>query len=175
MLDVAIDGADEVDDALNCIKGGGACQTQEKLVAAAANGAFIIIADDRKALPPGALLGTGTSAWTGGVPIEVLPCAYVYVGERLRALGCNPVLRMGGGAKAGPCVTDNGGFVLDCHWPGGVVDPVSLHDAVKALPGVLETGLFCGPLRAAKAYFGLVDGVREHTPETVCTPSAGVA
>jgi ribose 5-phosphate isomerase A len=147
-LDLAIDGADEVDSHLNCIKGGGACQTQEKLVAAAA-ARFVLIADGRKQAPGG--LG---STWKRGVPIEVLPVAYVPVMRALARLGGKPVLRMGK-EKAGPVVTDNGGFVVDADF-GVIADPAALHDAIKGTPGVVETGLFPGMAQAA--YFGLEDG-----------------
>lgn len=148
-LDVALDGADEVDAALNCIKGGGACQTQEKLVAAAA-AVFVVVADGSKRAPRG--LGT---TWRRGVPVEVLPPAYVPVMRALARLGGAPALRMGGPAKAGPVVTDNGGFVVDAEF-GPIADPAALHAAIKALPGVVETGLFTG--MASVAYFGLDDG-----------------
>ena len=147
-LDLAIDGADEVDVHLNCIKGGGACQTQEKLVAAAA-AKFVLIADGRKQAPGG--LG---STWKKGVPIEVLPIAYVPVMRALEKLGGRPVLRMGK-EKAGPVVTDNGGFVVDTDF-GVIADPGALHHKIKALPGVVESGIFAG--MAAQAYFGQEDG-----------------
>lgn len=89
-----------VDLDLNCIKGGGACQLREKVLAEAAK-TFIVVADYRK---NSSLLG---EKWAQGVPIEVAPFAYASVMRRLQALGGMPTLRMGGGAKAGPCVTDN--------------------------------------------------------------------
>ena len=147
-LDLALDGADEVDARLDCIKGGGACQTQEKLVAAAA-ARFVVIADARKMAPGG--LG---STWRRGVPIEVLPGAYVPVSRALARLGGAPVLRMGR-EKAGPVVTDNGGLVLDADF-GVIAEPRALHERIKALPGVVETGIFAGMAEAA--YFGCEDG-----------------
>lgn len=92
--------AHRVDPSLNCIKGGGACQLREKVLAEAAK-TFIVVADYRK---ESNLLG---EKWTQGVPIEVAQFAYASVMRKLEALGGKPVLRMGGGAKAGPCVTDN--------------------------------------------------------------------
>jgi ribose 5-phosphate isomerase A len=147
VLDVAIDGADEVSRALDCIKGGGACQTQEKLVAAA-SATFVVVADNRK---QSAALGT---AWRKGVPIEVLPAGYVPVMRRLEALGGKPVLRMAV-AKAGPVITDQGNFVVDADF-GRIADPAALHAAIKLMPGVVETGIFAG--MAARAYFGQEDG-----------------
>lgn len=146
---MAIDGADEVDPALNCIKGGGACHTQEKLVAAAAK-KFVLVADSRK---QSAVLGT---AWRKGIPLEVLPLAYVQVAAALRKLGGSPVLRMAV-AKAGPVVTDNGNFVID-YVAGALpdADVRPMHERLKLLPGVVETGLF--PRMACAAYFGQDDG-----------------
>lgn len=151
-LDVAIDGADEVDAELNCIKGGGACQTQEKIVAASAR-TFILIADYKK---KSAKLG---SAWRRGIPVEVLPSAYVPVMGKLAEMGGKPTLRMAV-AKAGPVVTDNGCFVVDSDH--GVLEPAAvadLHSRVKLIPGVVETGLFPG--MAAAAFFGMEDGTVE--------------
>lgn len=147
-LDVTIDGADEVDRALNCIKGGGACQTQEKLVAAAAR-TFILVADERK---QSTCLGT---QWRKGVPIEVLALAVEPVKRALVAMGGRPVLRMDGVTKAGPVITDNGNMVIDAEF-GEIAEPAPLHDRIKLLPGVVETGLFIR--MAARAYFGKSDG-----------------
>lgn len=149
VLDVAIDGADEVDAALNCIKGGGACQTLEKLVASAAK-KFIIVADFRKQSDE------LCKAWKKGIPIEVLPEAYVLVSRRLAALGGEPVLRMAV-AKAGPVVTDNGNFVIDWKRPPIPVAQVAdVNTTIKMLPGVVESGIFPG--MAQVAYFGQDDG-----------------
>ncbi|XP_062519912.1 ribose-5-phosphate isomerase-like [Corticium candelabrum] len=146
-LDVAIDGADEVDMQLNCIKGGGGCHTQEKLVAANAN-TFIVIADDRK---DSKTLG---EKWTKGIPIEVIPFAYVSVMKRIASLGLQPILRMAT-QKAGPVVTDNGNFVVDATF-NEVYDWCKLQHKLICIPGVVETGLFIG--MASKAYFGNADG-----------------
>ncbi|XP_076371936.1 ribose-5-phosphate isomerase [Tachypleus tridentatus] len=146
-LDVAIDGADEVDHNLTLIKGGGGCLTQEKIVASCAED-FVIIADHRK---DSKHLGQN---WTKGIPIEVIPMAYVPVQRRLEKLGGIPVLRMAK-AKAGPVVTDNGNFILD--WKFSVIqDWESLNQTIKMITGVVETGLFVG--MAKKVYFGQEDG-----------------
>ncbi|CAO1619853.1 unnamed protein product [Parajaminaea phylloscopi] len=150
VIDVTIDGADEVDSSLNCIKGGGACQLREKVLAEAAK-TFIVVADYRK---NSSLLG---EKWAQGVPIEVAQFAYASVMRRLQALGGKPTLRMGGGAKAGPCVTDNSGFVIDCPFPATLMrDPTSLLSQIKLMTGVVEVGLFCNVAKAA--YFGNQDG-----------------
>jgi len=146
-IDVAIDGADEVDDHLNCIKGGGGCQTQEKLVAYNAK-KFFVIADSRK---DSHKLG---EKWKKGVPIEVLPIAYVPVINKIKELGGRPELRMAV-KKAGPVVTDNGNFIVDADF-GVIDDPQGLNQKLTGIPGVLETGLFIGMVE--KAYFGREDG-----------------
>lgn len=148
-IDVAFDGADECDEDLNLIKGGGACLFQEKLVAEAAS-KFIVVADYRK---KSSALGV---KWTKGVPIEIVPNSYAKVISDLVKLGAtNVVLRQGGAAKAGPVITDNNNFLLDADF-GEIKDPKTLHSQIKALVGVVETGLFTS--KAEKAYFGESDG-----------------
>ncbi|CAI5732909.1 unnamed protein product [Hyaloperonospora brassicae] len=148
VIDVTIDGADEVDLQLNCIKGGGGCQLQEKVVAFAAK-KFVIVADYRKESKK---LG---ERWTQGVPVEVVPMAYVPLMHYLEQdFGGKSVLRMGK-SKAGPVVTDNGNFVLDVKF-GEISDPKTLCNSLKLLPGVVEVGLFCG--MAEKAFFGQTNG-----------------
>ncbi|CDS06971.1 hypothetical protein LRAMOSA09494 [Lichtheimia ramosa] len=150
-IDVAIDGADEVDEQLNAIKGGGACQFQEKVVAELAK-KFVIIADYRK---KSTKLGT---QWTKGVPVEVVPMAYKGVMKAIESkLSWKPekvTLRMAVN-KAGPVVTDNGNFVVDAHF-GAIDDPKALLKELKLLTGVYEVGLFCN--MAEIAYFGEQDG-----------------
>jgi ribose 5-phosphate isomerase A len=150
-LDLTIDGADEVDENLNLIKGGGACQTQEKLVAANSK-QLVIIADYRK---DSKSLG---EKWRAGVPIEVLQLGYVSIMKKLAKLGGKPVLRMGMN-KAGPVVTDNGHLVIDADF-GEIKDPGWLNQQLKMIAGVVETGLFVN--MACKAYFGQADGAVSH-------------
>ncbi|GAA94907.1 uncharacterized protein L969DRAFT_105086 [Mixia osmundae IAM 14324] len=149
-IDVTIDGADEVDDDLNAIKGGGACHLREKVLAEAAAD-FILVADSRK---DSRVLGT---TWTQGIPVEVAPFAWAKVYQNLALLGCEePILRMGK-AKAGPIVTDNGNFVIDAPFSAVYMrDPADLLHRIKMLTGVLEVGLFAGMAKAA--YFGQNDG-----------------
>jgi ribose 5-phosphate isomerase A len=146
-LDVAIDGADEVDANCDCIKGGGGCQTQEKIVASCAK-LFVLVADSRKQQR---VLG---STWKAGVPIEIVPCAYGPVRARLVALGGKPMLRMAV-RKAGPVVTDNGGWIVDCDF-GELSDPAAIDVKIRAIVGVVESGLFVG--MAQVALFGKEDG-----------------
>ncbi|EMG46154.1 RKI1 Ribose-5-phosphate isomerase [Candida maltosa Xu316] len=148
-IDIAFDGADEVDPQLNLIKGGGACLFQEKLVAAAAK-KFIVVADYRKESKK---LG---ESWRQGVPIEIVPNSYAKVTQALYALGAKKVdLRQGGKAKAGPVITDNNNFLLDADF-GEIEDPEKLHVQIKLLVGVVDTGLFTQ--MASKAYFGEESG-----------------
>lgn len=147
-IDVAIDGADEVDDDINLIKGGGGCLMQEKIIASCAKN-FFIIADSRK---NSRVLGT---TWKKGVPIEVLPMAYKPVQLKInQLLGGNAVLRMAS-RKAGPVVTDNGNFLIDWEFKG-VQDWAVIERVLQNVPGVIETGLFLNMANAA--YFGSRDG-----------------
>ncbi|KAK9367100.1 ribose 5-phosphate isomerase A-domain-containing protein [Lipomyces kononenkoae] len=149
VLDVAFDGADEVDPALNCIKGGGACLFQEKLVAQCAK-KFIVVADFRK---NSTALGL---QWVQGVPIEVVPLAHARVRQDLLEMGAlTATLRLGGKAKAGPVITDNCNVIIDAHF-GPIADPVALAQKIKMLVGVVEVGLFIN--MADVAYFGNENG-----------------
>ncbi|XP_073238948.1 ribose-5-phosphate isomerase-like isoform X1 [Porites lutea] len=146
-LDVAIDGADEVDSDLNVIKGGGGCLTQEKIVASCAK-QFVVIADDRK---DSKQLG---ESWKKGIPVEVIPMAYVPVMKKMEKLGLKPILRMAK-AKAGPVVTDNSNFIVDCLFDK-VYDWKELNTQLNLIPGVVETGLFIEMVECA--IFGKEDG-----------------
>jgi len=149
-LDVTIDGADEVDKNLNCIKGGGACQLREKVLAEAAE-TFVIVADYRK---NSQILGT---AWKQGVPIEVTPFAYVRLLQHLHKMGSERATLRMAKAKAGPVVTDNGNFVVDAPFEQSIYEkPEELLREIKMLTGVVEVGLFCNMAKAA--YFGNEDG-----------------
>ncbi|KDN53495.1 putative RKI1-D-ribose-5-phosphate ketol-isomerase [Tilletiaria anomala UBC 951] len=149
-IDVTIDGADEVDNCLNAIKGGGACHLREKVLAEAAT-EFVIVADYRK---NSNILG---SAWTQGVPIAVIPFSYAKVMRDLKKLGStNAQLRMGK-MKAGPVVTDDSCFIIDAVFsPAVMKDPQELFIRIKMLVGVAEVGIFAGMAKAA--YFGNADG-----------------
>jgi len=147
VLDVAIDGADEVSAQLDCIKGGGGCLLQEKIVASNAE-QLIIIADYSKIAD---YLG---SVWKKGVPLEVIADCYVPIMRKLEKMGGKPVLRMAK-AKAGPCVTDNGNFIVDCDF-GVMQEPAKLEQRLLSIPGLVETGFFLQ--MAVKAYFGMQDG-----------------
>ena len=131
-IDLAIDGADEVDAAFQLIKGGGACHVQEKLVACRAD-RFVVVVDTTK------LVDRLNLDFL--LPVEVLPGAWRQVQAQLQAMGGNADLRMAT-RKAGPVVTDQGNLVLDVKFNGGIADPVGLERDLNNLPGVLENGLF---------------------------------
>jgi ribose 5-phosphate isomerase A len=146
IIDLDLDGADEIDEDLNLIKGGGGCLVQEKIVASNSK-RLVIIADFRKKSKS---LGEN---WKKGVPIEVIPLAYVPILEKLKKLGANPILRMAK-AKAGPLITDNGNFIIDADF-GIIESPNEINDSILKIPGVVDTGLFIG--MAEKAYIGQKD------------------
>jgi ribose 5-phosphate isomerase A len=131
-IDLAIDGADEVDPSFQLIKGGGACHVQEKLVARRAD-RFVVVVDSTKLVER---LNLGFL-----LPVEVLPGAWRQVQGQLANLGGEAQLRMAL-KKAGPVVTDQGNLVLDVRFDGGIGDPVGLEKEINNLPGVLENGLF---------------------------------
>ena len=131
-IDLAIDGADEVDPSFQLIKGGGACHVQEKLVADRAE-RFIVVVDSTKLVKCLNLHFL--------LPVEVLPGAWVQVQIRLKAMGGVAELRMAT-RKAGPVVTDQGNLVLDVRFEAGISDPIALERDINNLPGVLENGLF---------------------------------
>jgi len=131
-IDLAIDGADEVDPSFQLIKGGGACHVQEKLVASRAD-RFVVVVDSTKIVDR---LNLGFL-----LPVEVLPGAWRQVQGCLAELGGSAELRMAK-HKAGPVVTDQGNLVLDVSMTDGIRDPEDLESRINNLPGVLENGLF---------------------------------
>ena len=132
-IDVAVDGADEVDPNKNLIKGGGAAHTREKVVDALAD-LFIVVVDSSKIVDK---LGS-----TFLLPVEVLPMAMTPVMRAIEKLGGKPELRMGV-KKAGPVITDQGNFVIDVKFDS-IDNPAELEKTLNNLPGVLENGLFVG-------------------------------
>lgn len=132
-IDIAIDGADEVDPKKNLIKGGGAAHTQEKIVDSLAR-FFIVVIDSNKLVDQ---LGS-----TCLLPVEVIPKAATPVMRQLEQLGGKPELRMGL-RKAGPVITDQGNLVIDVKFKE-INDPKTLEVTINNIPGVLENGLFVG-------------------------------
>src|ERR1700737_808605 len=130
-IDLAVDGADEVDPALNLIKGRGGALFREKIVAAAAK-RFIVVVDDSKLVKQ---LGVGR------LPVEVLPFLWRSTADRLIALGVSLTVR---GGEESPFITDNGNLILDAMVEGGIKDAAGFGDAVKRTIGGVEHGLFVG-------------------------------
>lgn len=130
-IDVAIDGADEVDPKLNLIKGGGGAHFREKVVARTA-AKVVIVVDAAKLVP---VLGTKAL-----VPVEVHPFGWRQTKAWLEALWCTATLRIVEGA---PFQTDNGNLILDCRF-GPIARPDKLEREINNVTGVLENGLFVG-------------------------------
>jgi ribose 5-phosphate isomerase A len=142
-LDLAIDGADELDPQLRAIKGKGGAMLREKIVAAAAD-RMIVIVDGGKQV---------TQLGRGPLPVEVLPFAAAFVSNRIERLGAAVSLRM---TDDGTYRTDQDNVVLDCKF-GSIGDPQALASALSAIPGILGHGLFLDEIGAA--YVGRNDGV----------------
>ncbi len=131
ILDLTVDGADEVDPNLDLIKGYGRAMVREKIIAASSR-RLIILATDEKLVPR---LGT-----RGKLPVEVMPFALPLCQRRLGDLGCRPVPWSDGD---GLLRTDNGNYILDCQIDP-IADPPRLESNIRAIPGVAGTGLFLG-------------------------------
>jgi len=130
-IDLAVDGADEVDPSLNLIKGRGGALFREKIVAAASK-RLVVIVDESKMVKQ---LGDGV------LPVEVLPFLWRTTADRLLTLGASLVVR---GGEETPYTTDNGNLILDLTFEGGIADPAKLATAIKVTTGVAEHGLFIG-------------------------------
>ncbi|MCU0655327.1 MAG: ribose-5-phosphate isomerase RpiA [Polyangiaceae bacterium] len=142
-IDVCVDGADEVDERLNLIKGGGGALTREKIVNHAARKNIIIVDGSKLSQRLG-------ERWA--VPIEVVRFGHASTAAALRAFG-EPTLRCHDGK---PFVTDAGGLIYDLRC-GPIDDPSALDQALRGVPGVVETGLFLG--RASVVLVAGADGV----------------
>ena len=140
-LDVAVDGADEVDPQLDLVKGYGGALVREKIVAAAAR-RFIVLVGAEKLVK--------TLGGRGRLPVEVVPFAAPYCRRRLTELGYPPVVRA---KDATPVVTDNGNLILDCA-VHAITDPGSLDHALREIPGVVGTGLFVAMAHAVMVWDG---------------------
>lgn len=132
VLDLTIDGADEVDPNLDMIKGFGGALVRERVVAAASHRQVILVTAD-KLVPRLGQRGT--------VPVEIVPFARALCERRLEALGLQPGLRRA--ADDRPFVTDNGNLTLDCG-TDPIPDAAALEQAIRRIPGVVDTGLFLG-------------------------------
>ncbi|NYT00950.1 MAG: ribose-5-phosphate isomerase RpiA [Methanocellales archaeon] len=128
-VDIAIDGADQVDQMLNCVKGQGAAHTREKIMAYSAN-RFVVIVDESK------MVGVLNCP----VPLEVLPYALKLVEMQVTKLGGVPRLRTAR-EKDGPVITDNGNFVLDVDF-GEIFNPKELGGQLSQIVGAIGHGIF---------------------------------
>ena len=131
-IDLAIDGADEVDPGFQLIKGGGACHVREKLVASKAN-RLLIVVDETK------LVQNLNKSFP--LPVEVLPNAWKQVQDVISEMNGRSTLRMAT-KKAGPVVTDQGNLILDVFFNDGIKNPKDIEMSINNIPGVLENGLF---------------------------------
>ncbi|GGJ87341.1 ribose-5-phosphate isomerase A [Lentibacillus kapialis] len=130
-VDVAIDGADEVDGQWNLIKGGGGALVREKIIAVTAR-KFVVIVDESKLV---SRLGDFM------LPVEILPFGREVTAGRIAELGGLAKLRRND--DNGVFISDNGNYILDCDF-GGIQEPKALHHQLKQLTGVVESGLFPG-------------------------------
>ncbi len=131
-IDLTIDGADEVDPALELIKGGGGALFREKIVAQA-SGRVVIVVDESKL--------SGALGTKHALPVEVAPFGWKSQERFLVSLGATPVLRAAADGK--PYETDQGNWILDCAF-GPIADPAALAERLAARAGIVEHGLFCG-------------------------------
>jgi ribose 5-phosphate isomerase A len=146
-LDLTVDGADEVAPNLDLLKGRGGALVRERIVASASRRQVIVVGHDKLVRALGE---------RGGVPVEIIPLARGLVTGRLRALGLTPVVRLASGGA--PFVTDNGNLTIDCALPSPLdADGARrMAAAVRAMPGVVDTGLFLGT--AERVLVGHPDG-----------------
>ncbi len=147
-LDLTVDGADEVAPNLDVIKGWGGALVRERIVAAASRRQVILVGAEKMVRALGE---------RGKIPVEVIPIGRGLVTRRLRALGLAPALRMdASGARA--ALTDNGNETLDCAPAGPLAADAAraLEAAIRAIPGVVDTGLFLGT--AERVLVGHPDG-----------------
>lgn len=145
VLDLDIDGADEIDQQLRLIKGGGGALLREKIVASSSR-RFVVIADATKRV---ALLGQKTP-----LPVETIPFATTPVTKRLEDLGATVQLRRSG---ENVFFTENCNIILDCFFANGIADPVELDTRIHSIVGIVETGLFLH--MAERAIIGGPEGI----------------
>jgi ribose 5-phosphate isomerase A len=142
-IDIYIDGADEIDERKNLIKGGGGALLREKILASNSK-KFIVIVDESKLVK-----GLGKFH----LPVEVVPFAQPLTSNRIAGLGCMPMLRI---KNTQPFVTDNGNWIIDCDFKS--IDSIAdLNLRLHLIPGVVETGLF-PHIMVSKVFVGMEDG-----------------
>ena len=131
-VDLAVDGADEVDPERNLIKGHGGALVRERVVAAAAS-RFVVLVGPEKLSPR---LGVRRS-----VPVEAIPFAAPQVRRALERMGAEAEIRTE--SEGEPFVTDNGNLLVNAAF-GEIAEPATLHRQILEVPGVLDSGLFAG-------------------------------
>jgi ribose 5-phosphate isomerase A len=141
-IDITIDGADESDEQLNLIKGGGGALLREKIVASNSK-KLVIVADETKLVKH---LGKFS------LPVDVVVFGWEKVFQKLEALGCVPKLRLN---NEQPYITDNSNYIIDCAF-GEIRDPATLHEKINAITGVVDNGLFIN--LASQLIIGYSDG-----------------
>ena len=146
VLDVTVDGADEVSPELDLVKGLGGALVREKIVAKASR-RVVIVVDDSKLVDH---LGTRAP-----IPVEVIPIAATLVADALRGIGGEPELRLCDGE---PFVSDNGNHVIDWRY-GPLSEPASLEHQLKSMSGVVDSGIFAG--LAHRVIVAGAEGLRE--------------
>jgi ribose 5-phosphate isomerase A len=135
-LDLTIDGADEIEEAtLNAVKGWGAALVRERIVAAASRQQILIVTGEKLVRRLGA---------RGRLPVEVFPFAAPYCRRRIETLFGASGLKTSVRGDAQPVVTDNGNWILDVLLPQPPADPLALHQALRGIRGVIDTGFFFG-------------------------------
>ncbi|EEK78756.1 Ribose-5-phosphate isomerase A [Bacillus cereus R309803] len=145
-LDLTIDGADEIDSNLQLIKGGGGALLREKIVAASSK-ELIIIADESKLV---------THLGTFPLPVEIIPFSWKQTENKIQSLGCQTTLRL---KNNDTFITDNNNMIIDCVFPNHISNPATLHEKLKMITGVVETGLFIN--MTSKAIIGTKNGIKE--------------
>ena len=153
-LDLTVDGADEVDPDLNLIKGLGSALLREKMVAQASSRLAIIVDDGKVVERLGQI---------SPVPVEVVQFGWEVHDKFLESQGARPVVRRRTDGQ--PLTTDNGNYIIDCHFADGIEDPQALDAALASRAGIVESGLFLG--MATEVIVGAPDGVRRSYPD-VC-------
>jgi ribose 5-phosphate isomerase A len=145
-VDLAIDGADEVDPQRNVIKGLGGALLREKMVETGAKRLLIVVDESKLSQKLGTI---------SPLPLEVVQFAWRYQARWLADLGCSPTLR---GGEDDPYVTDNGNYILDCTFPNGIDQPAELDQLLKNRAGIVENGLFLG--MATEVIVATTNGIR---------------
>jgi ribose 5-phosphate isomerase A len=139
-IDITIDGADEVDDQLNLIKGGGGALLREKILARNSSRFYVVVDDSKRVHRLGRF----------SLPVEIVPFASNLTILQLQELNCEPVVRM---VKGSEFITDNGNLIVDCSFKE-ILNPGELQQQINLIPGVVENGLFVGMPTAVVVGYG---------------------